>query len=252
MLPEAQMIIIEGILRKVTTLAIAIALSVSIFAQEVEFELQWGGGNTKMEVLKEYGHFVDRRIPIEAKIIEEYPPYFYYQPQISVHIRRFRVGIANTWQSSGSRYSLKDYSGEYTFDTRIKMNAPALFFGVVINPDNRFQISINNEGGIIVSGLTLSEELTLDSRQVLSESFDFKSTNGFIEPGVRFAYGFGFLRAVEAYISLSYLRQFEGKGFHWTDDAEIYLYTPACGQINPDWSGYRIGIGLTVNLSLLL
>ncbi len=246
------MIIKGGILRKVTTLAIAIALSGSIFAQEVEFEFQWGGGSIKMEDLKEFNQYVGRRNPLETKKIEEYPPYFYYQPQISLHIKRFRVGIANTWQSSGSRYSLKDYSGEYTFDTRIKMYAPALYFGVVINPDNRFQISLINEGGIIVSGLTLSEELTLDSRQVLSESFDFKSTNGFIEPGVRFAYGFGFLRAIEAYINISYLKQFEGKGFHGTEEAEFYLYTPSDSQINPDWSGYRIGIGLTVNLSLLL
>ena len=198
-------------------------------------------------ILKDFNQGVGLTKYLEAENLAEFPAYFYYQPSFMVKIKRIRLGAILSTQSTGSRYSLKDYSGEYLYDTRLKMVAPGFYSGLIIKPDQNIEISLYNEFGYILTDMTISEKLTLNSEEVVNQSEKFKSGNFYDEFGILAAYHL--LPVIEIQLNLGYLLQFGKQGMHLSEDPDSILTNPRTNdQVPPDWSGFRIGIGLVANL----
>lgn len=220
----------------------------SLMAQYPYLGFQWGVGSFKMNDLSEFNSYVIGGSHLEAELIDDYPPYYFYKTTIGYNYKRYKFGLLHSYQSTGSRYSLIDYSGEYLYDTKIKSNSFAFLVEYNLNPNKVFQISLFSEFGAISSKLLLEEVLSIDEEILSDESYALKASNAYWDPGIRISYPVLFF---ELYFSASYCMQFKGKGFYFIDNPDLPLYGGSSVPRNPDWTGYRLGIGININLNAL-
>ena len=217
-------------------------------SQDLEFGFQWGVGSFNMNQLKEFNARIADRFSFDAIENSSYPPYFYYEYSLNLILDKIRLGFLISTQSTGSRHSRKDYSAEYIYDTRIKSTASAMSFGYIINPHKKLQFTPYGELGIYSSKLTISESLETETGMVFDNSYDYKASNMYLEPGIRT--GYQIIKALQLYASCSYVLQFQGKALRDVTNKEGWLYYRNSQEtVHANWSGYRVGIGLSLNFA---
>src|SRR4030042_3249631 len=97
-------------------------------AQNINICFQAGYGFYDMSTFSEINKTVLKQLPFEANIVSNYPAYRYYQPMIKTNKGLYDLGMLYLFQTTGSRISSKDYSGEYRFDAKI--NGHSLGFDI--------------------------------------------------------------------------------------------------------------------------
>ena len=144
-------------------LLLQITSHAAVFSQELNINLESGLGSYKMNDLKELNDMVLESLPFDSKITENFPAYFYYKPSLILSFNKFiNFGIVWSFQSTGSRVSRTDYSGEYLYDMKIRASSPGLLIEFYY-PIDKFRISFSNEFGINYSKLNLKEYLRVYS-----------------------------------------------------------------------------------------
>jgi hypothetical protein len=230
--------------------ALLFAVIIPARAQDLEVGFQWGQGSFNMNELKEYNERMTDRFGFDAIENSIYPPHFYYEYSLNLILDNIRFGFLISSQSTGSRHSRKDYSAEYIYDTRIKSTAAALTFGYIINPQQKLQFTPYSELGVYLTKLAISESLEMEPGKVIDDNFDYKASNLYLEPGIRA--GYHIIKALQVYASCSYVLQFQGKALRDAASKEGWLYFNNFQEAaHANWSGYRIGIGLSLNLAAL-
>jgi len=215
-------------------------------AQDIVIGCEAGYGAFQMESLKSFNDYVVRYLPFETRVIDNYPSYYYYQPSFSIHMKRFEFGIAWSRHSSGSRYSAKDYSGEYLYDTRVNCSGPAALINVCVNPSNKLRILVTNEIGWIKSNLKIKEVLTIDGNDVNIEKLNFSSGDFYWEPGIKIEYP---LSVFVFEIHAGYYKQLSKNELQTTVNGEDIPLNYRGEDIPVDWSGYRLGAGIHINFT---
>jgi len=197
-----------------------------------------------MKDLKSINSDLQNSLTFETKIVADYPPYLYYSPGLYVSWEKFNVGIHTTLNSTGSRISSKDYSGQYGFDTRVFSFAPSIYVDALIVPlQNKLNLYFSTEIGAIFSSLALDERLVLYDEVLIDESFDFYALNYFIEPGLKLDYQFNDI--FSAAFNMSYLVQFGDNAYEANDIGTFYYKQNA---IKPEWNSLRIGLALHLTI----
>lgn len=220
----------------------------SIVAQEVQLGFQWGKGAYSMEHLKYYELRLSSQMPDGKQKVVDYPPFWFYQPAVSVSWNRISLGLALGVHSTGSRYSLIDYSGEYRFDSRIMGRTLGAVFKFKINPSHPVHVSLYSEAGLIFTRLNMKEYFVVDEQILINESIDSRSFNYYMEPGLEISCPvYLFVVAVQAGSCV----QFGGNGLHGSNEEEEYEFSDNKGPVIPEWKGYRISGSLFFNLSRL-
>jgi len=231
------------------TLLILLLMPLSInFGQEIFLGFQSGLGWYKMEELKYFNSGIAKASPIEPQLIVEYPPFIYYRPYITVKWERAEVGISYSFHSTGSRYSRKDYSGEYLFDTRISCEGPALLGNYRIYQLGSFRFMGYNEIGYLKTKMMLDESLYLDNDMIFDESYRFISSDCYWEPGLEIEYPFS-LFLFE--FNVGYMLQFKGKGLKYQGDYFEGFLQVSGENVHAGWNGLRLGLSASINLSRL-
>ena len=203
-----------------------------------------------MKELKEFNELIVDRFGFDAIENSSYPPYLYYEYSLNLILDKIRLGFLISTQNTGSRHSRKDYSAEYIYDTRIKSTASALSLGYITNPNKKLQFIPFGELGVYSSRLTISESLEMESGIVFDDSYNYKASNMYLEPGIRT--GYQIIKALQLYASCSYVLQFQGKALRDVVNKEGWLYFPNSQEaVHANWSGYRVGIGLSINFAAL-
>ncbi len=212
----------------------------------LEIGMQTGIGFYTMKDLKKLNDNVFKDLPFQARVIADYPPYFYYKPAISASFNKFSFGLQAAFYSTGSRISSKDYSGEYLFNIKTKCIAPGAYIDLLLFtfPDN-YKLSLFSEGGIAFSGLDLKEHLTVGEQEISNSDYSFKSQNYYFEPGVKFRRSI--YKSVSLELNAGYFFQFGKKAFE-TDKREIL--STGNTAIRPGWNGLRIGISVLLTMSV--
>jgi hypothetical protein len=156
-------------------------------AQDIRLGFQTGCGFYNMSSLKTITQKSFSQLPFDAKIISNYPPYLYYQPMIKFAYKNFEFGLLYLFQSTGSRISSKDYSGEYRLDTRINSNSPGVIINWTIKDYKIIKLGFSLNSGVNFSELTINESLLVDT---ISSSSNYRLTagSGYFEPGIYFIY----------------------------------------------------------------
>ena len=217
-----------------------------ISGQEVFFGLQSGIGWYKMEELKYFNSGINKSSSIESRLIDDYPPYIYFQPYVSLNWERMEVGICYSFHSTGSRYSLQDYSGEYLFDTRISSEGPAILFNFRIIQLSSFRFLVYNEIGLQKTKMVLDESLYLGSDEVFDESYKFTSTDFYWEPGVKVGYP---VASLLFEVNVGYVLQSDGDGLEFQGARNKGFLQVAGENVHAGWNGLRLGLTIAINLT---
>jgi hypothetical protein len=207
-----------------------------------------GIGFYSMSSLKDYQEKrIEALSPIPAEIVTEFPPDVNYKAFISFPGRdnqtRFRFYYG--FQTTGSRISLADYSGNLTLDMIVNGHMLGAEFEAFSTP----VLKVINLKGYLCLGtsttiLKMRDHLDVGENKQ-DESYTFYSHGLDVEPGLRATYKY---KKLEFGISLAYLQ-----------DAELYFYMKGNKKVKlgydsehlvfPGWSGVRTGFEVSFNLS---
>jgi len=226
----------------------AALLSITLFSQELQFEYQTGIGHFKMTELKTFLKSHTGLLPFDPVLTDDFPRYFFHHPSILVSWNRFEAGLTWTHTSTGARYSLQDYSGEYLLESRLKANGPGLLFNLCLNPKNRIGVLIGNRIGWLATRMTLIETLYLNELKKVDEEFIFRSGDVIWEPGIKVTCP---ISVFQLHLYSGYSFMLQGKGFHTEQDGEKIPLNFRGEPVHAGWSGLRWGGGVAVSFSRL-
>jgi hypothetical protein len=236
---------------KLNKLLIAILLlSVTLhpaYSQRLAAGFSAGVGSYSMADLKLLNDYV--KPDFDCKLVSDFPPYLYYQFSLLLDEEEYSFGLFYTFQSTGSRISAKDYSGEYYFDLNVQSNNLGLYAATNLMQKNNFRLSVYAKPGIAFSNLDLSEYFTILDTVLADEKASCRATSFSLEPGIHFTCLV--LPSVSIGINAGYSLQMGAQVFHLEGQKESILVIQDTGKkIRPNWSGFRFGISVMYNLKL--
>lgn len=227
---------------KNSLILLVLTISSVAYSQHITFGIHAGVGTYSMKGLKDLNAAVFKILPFQARILSDYPPYFFYKPAFLLSFYKFNAGFQAAYYSTGSRISSKDYSGEYLFNTKVNCIAPSVYFDYsLFSISGKYPVSLFSEAGITFSKLDLKEVLTVNNEEITNSSYAYKSKNYYVEPG--FKVGYQIYRFINLELNTSYFFQF-GKNVFKSDNNDIL--NDGEKTIGPDWSGLRIGFSVLI------
>ena len=218
-----------------------------IYSQDIKLGFKTGIGIYSMSGLKIINNAVPLTLPFDTKLVSNFPPYFYYQPAFLIRFANYSLGLVYSFQSTGSRISGNDYSGEYRFDMKVNSNNPGIHGEISIISRPKFQISLYSSFGVAFSNLKMNEYLNIQDSVLMNETYKFKALNYYFEPGINTTYTITSLLSVG--INAGYFIQFGDQAFHLDGNKENKLIDPNNRKpVKPDWKGFRLGLSFFYNI----
>jgi hypothetical protein len=233
--------------RTILILFLHLAAGTSIFSQQLSIGFTGGVGTYSMNELKTLN---DAWQPdFDAKLVSDFPAWFYYQPSLRFRSEKYTIGFTCTFQSTGSRISAKDYSGEYRFDMLVHSKNLGVYFGLDVLTRNKSRFSVYAEPGLTYSNLKINQYLHLLSTVVDDQTVKFRALNLFLEHGI--AWSYSIFPSFTAGLNLGYSLQAGKQDFYTGGDTDRELVNPVTHEsIRPQWNGFRFGITLMYHVQL--
>ena len=221
-------------------LSIALFLSVAtIHAQDLRISFQTGYGFYDMSSFTNITKEVYKNLPFESKIISNYPPYNYYQPMIILTNDRFDIGVLYLFQTTGSKISSKDYSGEYLFDSKINCHSPGIILGYKIKEYNKINIGLSVQAGLNFNTLKYIESLQVDNQVINDDKSIFTANNFYFKPDLNFSYTW---KRLSGNLNIGYLKEIFRDNYTLEGASENYIPVNEKFTESDVWDGFRIGI----------
>lgn len=206
-----------------------------------------GAGSYSMKDLKSLNEAVTPSF--DCKLVSDFPPYLYYQFSLNLKMEKFSIGSFYSFQSTGSRISAKDYSGEYYFDTRVGSGNLGIYAAINLMSKKTCQLSVYAKPGITLTKLDLSEYFTVLDTVFADFNLQCRANSFSLEPGIDFSCLV--LPSVSIGINAGYFLQMGGQDFYIDGEKESILVNPRTGKkLKPGWNGFRFGISVMYNLKL--
>jgi hypothetical protein len=203
---------------------------------------QIGFGTYSMNNLKDINDQVSESLPFDSKIVDNFPGYLYFRPSVALEFAKYSIGLICSFQSTGSRISSKDFSGEYRFDTKVKSTSPGIYGDIKLLSQKKSRLCVYSIAGLIFSKLNIHETLSLKSSHDENQNIDFKAQNYFLEPGIDYSYSIGSLSVglnVACFITIG------SQAFYSGDNKKNSLQISKNNQdVKPDWNGIRSGFSI--------
>jgi hypothetical protein len=229
-------------MKKVLVSLMLVLFTISVWSQELAVGFQYGFEGNSMLELHNINSGIMPTIPFDTKVVSDFPGYWYYQPSLKIAFKKFGVGLNYSSNSTGSRISGKDYSGEFRFDMRLRKNSPGVFIEYYPYSVSGFRLCIEGNGGLMFSSLHLEQNLIVNSTTLLNDSYDFKAKNYFFQPGLKAIYR---LNSFEFEFTAAYLLQFGDGTFYNESDRKLTLNNSTTGApVKPEWTGFKVGAGI--------
>lgn len=234
-------------MKKYFLLSLICFLFINLVQAQVDISGRVGVGFYSMYSLKEYQEKrIEALSPIPAKIVTEFPPYINYKAFISFPgtDNRTRFRFYYGFQTTGSRISLADYSGNLTLDMVVNGHMLGAEFEAFSTP----VFKVINLKGYLCLGTTTTVLKMDDHLEVGTEKQDasntFYSHSIDLEPGLRATYKY---KKLEFGISLGYLQD-AVLNFYMKGNKDVKLGYDSEHLTFPGWSGVRLGMEVSVDL----
>jgi hypothetical protein len=229
-------------------ISIILFIANNVNGQKLMFGFQTGFGTYKMSDLRNINSdFKYSNIPFDTKLVSDFPAYWYYRPSVLLKFNKNSLGIIYTFQSTGSRVSAKDYSGEYRFDMTVNSHCLGLYAEGNIKKIRNYGINLYVTGGILYSNLKIIEYLEVFDTILTEQTIVFKALNWYIEPGLNLKYTYNQLLFG---ITAGYFITIATEDYYTGNNKQQKLYnTYSRTTVKPDWNGLRIGLFFTYFLS---
>jgi hypothetical protein len=243
-MPDIQKYIKQAHMKKILVSLILVLFPFSLWSQELMVGFQYGFEGNNMHDLKDLNTNIISSVPFDTKQVSDFPGYWYYQPALKLAFKKFGIGLNYSYNSTGSRISGKDYSGEFRFDLRLNKKAPGVFieYYLFTQKDHGFRLSCEGDGGFMFSSLHMEQQLTVRSIDLINDSFKFKAKNYYLQFGLKASYRWN---SFEFEISGGDLMQFGNGSFHSETDSKQMLMNSSTGvPVKPEWGGIKVGVGI--------
>ena len=220
----------------------------SAYSQEFKVRMQTGIGTYSMKGLKNINDYIINGLPFDTKQVSNFPAYWFYSPSILLSKNNFSIGPVYSFQSTGSRISAKDYSGEYRFDMKVKSSSIGIYAQFDLWSQQKSTLSFYSTLSAIFSGLEIIEYFNVSDSTLSNSSVNLKSLNYSFEPGVNYTYSF--LKQLSLGVNLGYLVPFGKQAFYMGSNKDNTLYDSKNQEpVKPEWNGIRLGITVCYTLN---
>lgn len=227
---------------KIKSILLIIIASIAVLDLngQVDFSFSFGKGEYKMETLKYVNSFVLENLPVEAKVVDNFPMTFFYEGNITYNFKVIHVGASYSYHTSGSRISYFDYSGEIKMDQTIFAHTFGPIVKFNLNPNNRLNFIPFLSTNYAFTSYSSDEHIRVYDQQN-SENISFKSQSIILNPGIEIVYSLNKI-GISAFgsYSLDTHGDFEYNGNKVTYNGRRFY---------SDWSGIRYGIRLSYELT---
>ena len=210
----------------------------SIVSQNSSIGAELGFHWYNMNELKDLNEYTLTQLPFEAKITENFPPYFTYGAYLVFNYNSdINIGFRYTFNSTGSRISRSDYSGEYLFDSKVKCHSPSIIVNMDIIKFGKFSANFMSDLGITFSTLDFTEEFNLYQVDSVSTNYSTTAKSFFWEPSLLLSYPISF---IDINFRIGY--QIDFVNFN-------PKFLKSYG-IKPNWSGVNLAVSISHRLDL--
>ena len=203
----------------------------------VYISTSFGLGSYKMNGMRDLQQNLISFYGINALKNSDFPPFWLYSLSISRQYDSTRFGLSFDQMSTGSRYSISDYSGKYISDLRCN----AYKIGVFIEKDFSFKIkNIKNlgfgyriESGGLGSTILQQTEISINNMEdgTMLEYITLKNVSPFVEPTI--FVNWEIIRKLFMQFSTGYLL-----------DLPSSIKLGTLPETKIEWAGYRLKLGL--------
>ena len=221
----------------IIAILLLIALTNNLTAQKTIVGLDTGFGTYEMTQTKHILESAMNTNVLQPHQVSNFPGYLFFRPYLEIDYQYYNVGIAYTLMSTGSRYSIHDYSGEYKFDTQIVGNAAGAFAEIPIYSINRFKLLIAAESGIILNKMKLDESIQLTGISQQQNDDNLTSINIFVKPYLKAEYKIR--KNISTNILIGYHKDIISNKMHLEGD------NSSMSDFIADWDGIRASIGIS-------
>lgn len=224
---------------------ILIALIVFIpFSSALSQTWQIGIGSGKLiysqKTLKAFNEGISILLPFETAITDDFPATPFFRGEAGYNFKKFLLGVNYTYNSTGSRLTSSDYSGNYYFDVILTGHITGISCGYYISMKNNWKLYYMADLGTIFSSLKLSESITIGDFYDHEEKFIFGTTSFFAKPHFRLSYE---LYKIKVSLSGGYLIDFKAP-FHLKDEKESKLLQLRGEDVKSSWNGFNAGLNV--------
>jgi hypothetical protein len=220
---------------------VLIVFSISVFAQEWSFGAKLGMGSYNMLELKNFQRYRVRQNDIPLKTTESYPVSPVYSAEIALGNVLYldKIGIFYTFNSTGSRSTISDYSGRIDLDAIVNGNQLGLSFLKNFYQQHSFSAGAYIEASYLFSSLKGKDyfEIKSPAEVTVKENYLFHSKGAGAELGIAATYRFS---PVNFQLNLGYLHDFPGKLY--PEETKDWWLAVENSEIKTAWSGFRLGL----------
>lgn len=213
----------------------------SLQAQEISVGFRYGFGQYRMNELNILQDLRKKAVSFPLKTTESFPITPNYRFEFAVNNLGFidKIALYSTFNSTGARSTLSDYSGRVDLDAVISSYQAGLSLQKNFWKNNHFSTGAYVEGGWIQSKFK-----TLDFLELYPPAYyKYSSENSFNSQGKTVEPGFVFLYQFNHFVfqfNLGYFIDLSEKYF-LKDDKEQWLAIEN-KDIRQQWTGFRSGI----------
>jgi len=216
-------------------------------AQKYKISLKSGYGTYQLNDLRGLQNdFATQGAWMHIEKVQQLPGYLNYSVSVEYFVNpKNLIGINGAYYTTGGRNHISDYSGEYALNMPLNGYRLGVQYRNVFAGFNKINMYVSADGGMMLSVLSISETLTLYPDHSNTEAVDFTSISFTFDPSVGAWYPLA--KKVSLDISLGYQVYLESTLFN-VDNVESELTDFRGNPVRLNWSGLRLGIGISYNL----
>lgn len=236
-------------MKKIYSILVFCAVYTMLYGQDFSVRYETGIGQYNMKEMKAFQ--IDLRnlvSDLDVKSVVQFPSTLYYGFEAAYHLnKKNAVGVHLFYNSTAGRNHLADYSGEYKMDMLLSSYAAGVGYRYTFGEFGKFKVSACFDVGIRLSGLKFKEDLVIYGDSISHYDNMFYGTNFYTLQVIEVSYPV--LSKLDLILKAGYEIDFRSKYVTKNDNGEEQvLYYKNNEPLNIDYSGFRIGLGISYKL----
>ncbi|MDD4144678.1 MAG: hypothetical protein PHN68_08585 [Prolixibacteraceae bacterium] len=223
-------------MKKIITIIVFIIITYNSFAQ-LSIEANYGIGSYSLNDLRDMNAEILKNLPVQGKITDDFPMQPFYGIGIFYQTTDIiSLGVTGYYNTTGSRISYKDYSGELKADNILTSWSPGIAVRFKLM-DKRLNLYEETRISCAFSKLEMNEKVIS-----YTDEMTFKSAGLQIEPKFKLTYD---LSNMEFGINAGYLIDSGGKNRLVGDRDAILQFNNSKDPVKTNWSGVRLSASVS-------